>query len=150
MRMQVHLLVLDRAPQPLDEHVVAPPALAVYRHGDALIREQPAGGRIRKLLALADVEIVGRAVSTRHITARSASRTGFAWAESRLMFTGCAWRRIGRCVAAIDRRFRCRLLAAEHVRRSGEQLVLPVCDLVRVYVMLLRQFGQRLVASNGG
>ena len=50
----------------------------------------------------------------------------------------------------IDRRFPCRLLAAEHVRRTGEPLVLPVCDLAGVYVMLQRQFGQRLIASNGG
>ena len=41
-------------------------------------------------------------------------------------------------------------LAAEHIGRLGQQLVLPVGDLVGVYVMLLCQLGQRLVAPNGG
>jgi len=41
-------------------------------------------------------------------------------------------------------------LAAEHVGRLGQQLVLSVGDLVGVHVVLLRQLGQRLVASNGG
>ena len=34
--VQVHLLVLDRAPHSLDEHVVAPAALAVHPEADAV------------------------------------------------------------------------------------------------------------------
>ena len=49
-----------------------------------------------------------------------------------------------------DRRLIWPGLAAEHVSGLGEQLALPVGDLVGVQVMLLRQFGQRLVASNNG
>ena len=40
-------------------------------------------------------------------------------------------------------------LAAEHVSRLGQQLILPVGDRVGMHVMLLRQLGQRLVAWNG-
>ena len=50
----------------------------------------------------------------------------------------------------VDRRLWRRMLTAEDVGRSVEQLVLSVGDLVGMHVMLLRQFGQRLVASNGG
>lgn len=38
--MQVHLFVLDRLPQPLDEHVVAPAALAIHADGNAIVLEQ--------------------------------------------------------------------------------------------------------------
>ena len=37
---QVHLLIFDAAPQPLNEHVVAPCALAVHADGDAVAGEQ--------------------------------------------------------------------------------------------------------------
>ena len=50
----------------------------------------------------------------------------------------------------VNRRLIRSRLAAEHVGGLGQQLVLPVSDLVGVHVMLLRQLGQRLVASNGG
>ena len=36
---QVYLLIFDAAPQPLDEHVVAPCALAVHADGDAVAGE---------------------------------------------------------------------------------------------------------------
>ena len=43
-----------------------------------------------------------------------------------------------------------RLIADKPVGRLGQQLVLPAGDLVGLHVLLLRQLGQRLVASNGG
>ena len=38
--VQVDLLVLDRAPHPLDENVIAPTALAVHRDADAVLLQQ--------------------------------------------------------------------------------------------------------------
>ena len=38
--------------------------------------------------------------------------------------------------------------STEYFARPAQQLILPVGDLIGVYVMLLRQFSQRLVASN--
>ena len=61
--MQVHLLVLDRAPQPLDEHVVSPAALAVHRDADAVAHQQAGEGRACKLTALIGVEDLGRAIT---------------------------------------------------------------------------------------
>lgn len=40
IRVQIHFLVLDRLPQPLDEHVVAPAATAIHADGDAVVLEQ--------------------------------------------------------------------------------------------------------------
>ncbi len=54
--MEVDLLVLDRAPHPFDEHVVAPAALAVHRDADAVAMEQPSELAARKLTALIGVE----------------------------------------------------------------------------------------------
>ena len=44
---QVHLLVFDAAPEPLDEHVVAPCALAVHADRDAVVGEHAGEGRAR-------------------------------------------------------------------------------------------------------
>src|SRR4051794_35311019 len=54
--MQVDLFVLDRAPYPFDEHVVAPAAFAVHRDADAVAMEQPSELAARKLAALIGVE----------------------------------------------------------------------------------------------
>ena len=50
----------------------------------------------------------------------------------------------------INRRLIGARLTAEHVGCLGKQLGLRVGDLVGVHVMLLRQLGQRLVATYGG
>lgn len=43
----MHQLLLDLSPQPRNEQLVAPAALAVHRDADAVIRDQPGddGGR---------------------------------------------------------------------------------------------------------
>ena len=46
--------------------------------------------------------------------------------------------------------FRFALLLAENAGRAFKKLTFPCRDLVRVNVELLRQFGQRLVAFDGG
>ena len=55
-RPQVHALVLHRAPQPLDERVVASLALAVHRDADAARRQLPGPRRGGELAALVGVE----------------------------------------------------------------------------------------------
>ena len=40
--MQIDLLVLERLPQPLDEHVVAPATLAIHADGDLPLVFHPA------------------------------------------------------------------------------------------------------------
>jgi len=62
VRMQVNLFVFHRLPQPFDEHVVAPAALAVHADGDAFPVEYADEGRAGKLTALIGVEDLGRAV----------------------------------------------------------------------------------------
>src|SRR4029077_16278698 len=54
--LEVHLLVLHRAPQPLHEHVVEGPAATV--HADADLRVEQAAGELlaRELAALVRVE----------------------------------------------------------------------------------------------
>ena len=46
-------------------------------------------------------------------------------------------------------RRRRRRFGPEHAGRAFEQLALPVVDLVKVHVVQLGQFGQRLLPSNG-
>src|ERR1700712_4266164 len=43
--VQVHLLVFDAAPQPFDEHVVAPGAPAIHADGDGVTGEHAGEGR---------------------------------------------------------------------------------------------------------
>jgi hypothetical protein len=49
---QVDLLVLDRPPEPIDEHVVAPCALAVHANGDLVLLQQIGEGDAGELAAL--------------------------------------------------------------------------------------------------
>jgi len=58
----VDLLVLDRAPQPLDEHVVPPAALAVHADLDLSSPENVQELGARELTALVGVEDLGTAV----------------------------------------------------------------------------------------
>lgn len=54
--VQVDLLVLERAPEPLDEDVVAPAAFPIHADRDAVVLEQPGEVGARKLCALIRVE----------------------------------------------------------------------------------------------
>src|ERR1022692_4771690 len=60
--VQVDLLVFERAPEALDEHVVAPAALAVHADLDALFFEPPGEVFAGELTALIGVEHFGPAV----------------------------------------------------------------------------------------
>ncbi len=54
--LQIHLLVFHRFPQPLDEHIIAPRALAVHADRNAVL-DQHAGERLAgELRALIRVE----------------------------------------------------------------------------------------------
>src|SRR3979411_2710940 len=64
---QIHLLVFDAAPQPLDEHVVPPGAFAVHADGDAVAGEQAGEGRAGELRALVRVEYLRLAVTSQGI-----------------------------------------------------------------------------------
>jgi hypothetical protein len=59
---QIHLLVFDAAPQPLDEHVVAPRALAVHADRNVVVGEHAGEGRARELRTLVGVEDLRLAV----------------------------------------------------------------------------------------
>jgi hypothetical protein len=53
---QIHLLVFDRPPQPLDEHVVAPSSLAVHADRDLPATERAGECSTSELAALVGVE----------------------------------------------------------------------------------------------
>src|SRR4029077_953311 len=59
---QIYFLVFDAAPQPLDEHVVPPGALAVHADGDAVVGEHSGERRAGELRALVGVEDLRLAV----------------------------------------------------------------------------------------
>lgn len=59
---KIDLLVFDRPPEPLDEHVVAPCALAVHADGDLVLLQQIGEGHTGELAALIRVEDLGLAV----------------------------------------------------------------------------------------
>src|SRR5213076_3296220 len=67
---QIHLLVFDAAPQPLDEDVVAPSALAVHADGDGVLDQHASEGRAGELAALIRVEDVRLAVMCQSILQR--------------------------------------------------------------------------------
>src|SRR5215208_5942476 len=46
---QIHLLIFDAAPQPLDEDIVPPSALAVHADRNAVVGEHAGEGRAREL-----------------------------------------------------------------------------------------------------
>src|SRR5713101_972156 len=64
---QIHLLVLDAAPQPLDEDVVPPSALA---DRNAVVGEHAGVGRARELRTLIGVEDLRLAVASQSILQR--------------------------------------------------------------------------------
>src|SRR5258708_28054689 len=53
---QIHLLVFDASPQPLDEHIIPPGPFAVHADGDAVAGEHGGEGRTRELRAPRGVE----------------------------------------------------------------------------------------------
>src|SRR5664279_5687385 len=53
---QVDLLVFDRAPQPLDKHIVAPGAATIHADGDPVLQQKPGEGGAGELTALVGVE----------------------------------------------------------------------------------------------
>src|SRR3990172_150048 len=63
VRVQVDLLVLEGAPEPLDEDVVAPAAPAVHADPDAVLEQEPGERRAGKLRALVGVEDLGPAMT---------------------------------------------------------------------------------------
>ena len=52
---QIHLLVFDASPQPLDEHIIPPGPFAVHADGDAVAGEHGGEGRTGELRALVGV-----------------------------------------------------------------------------------------------
>src|SRR6202167_2982821 len=67
---QINLLVFDAAPQPFDEDVVAPGALAVHADRDAVVGQHAGEGRARELRALVGVEDLGLAVASKRVLQR--------------------------------------------------------------------------------
>ena len=67
---QIHLLIFDAAPQPLDEHVVSPGAFAVHADCNAVAGEHAGEGRARELRALVGIEDVRLAVTSQRILQR--------------------------------------------------------------------------------
>lgn len=57
--MQINLIALDRSPQPLDEYVAPPAALAVHANTDAAVLEQTGERRAGELTALIDGKRLG-------------------------------------------------------------------------------------------
>lgn len=67
---QVHLLVLDRAPQPLHEDVVSPGATPVHADGHAALLERIRERQAGELATLVGVEDLGLAVSRKGLFQR--------------------------------------------------------------------------------
>src|SRR5271165_3087826 len=81
--LEVDLLVLHRPPEPLDEDVVAPGALAVHADGDP-VRLEDAGERLAgELAALVAVENLGLAVFADRPSRRAAD-TGRSCGRARV------------------------------------------------------------------
>jgi hypothetical protein len=73
---QVDLLVLDRPPESLDEHVVESPATAVHRDGNAALLQSAREGRRRELGSLVGVEDFRAGVGQRRIESIHAEVAG--------------------------------------------------------------------------
>lgn len=75
--VEIDLLVFDRPPEPLDEHVVPPCALAVHRDGNLSLFQHGGevdGGELRSLVG---VEDVGLAVTGQRLLDRFDAEIGF-------------------------------------------------------------------------
>ena len=60
---QIHLLVFDAAPKPLDEHVVPPSPLAVHADGDPVLDQHTSERGTGELAALIRVDDLGLAIA---------------------------------------------------------------------------------------
>ena len=69
-RAQIHPLVLDGPPQPLDEDVVVAATAAVHADGDTVVLEHPGEGFGRELAALIGVEDLGRPIAGNRLLER--------------------------------------------------------------------------------
>src|SRR2546430_895515 len=67
---EIHLLVLDAAPQPLDENIVSPGALAVHADGDRVSDQYVSECRAGELTALIRVEDLRLAVARESVLQR--------------------------------------------------------------------------------
>src|SRR3954464_288873 len=67
---QVDLLILHRAPQPLDEHVVTPGAATIHADGDAVLQQQAGEVCAGELAALVGVEDLRLAVTAERLLDR--------------------------------------------------------------------------------
>jgi hypothetical protein len=67
---QIHLLVFDAAPEPLDKHVVAPGDFAVHADGYAIAGERAGEGLASELRALVGVEYLRLAVARQGVLQR--------------------------------------------------------------------------------
>src|SRR5271169_459577 len=67
---QIDLLVLDAAPQALDEYVVAPSSLAIHADRDTVVGEHAGESRAGELRALVGVEDVRFAVTGQGVLQR--------------------------------------------------------------------------------
>src|SRR5664280_3895171 len=65
-----NLLVFNAAPQPLDEHVVPPGALAVHADGDPVFDQNASECRAGELAALIRVEDIRLAVTSQSVFKR--------------------------------------------------------------------------------
>ena len=74
---QIHLLVLDAAPQPLDEYIVPPSSFSVHADGDVVLGQHAGEGRTRELRALVGVEDLGLAVARQSILQRLDAERSF-------------------------------------------------------------------------
>ena len=61
--MQIHLFVFDTPPEPFDEYVITPAALAIHADGDVVLRQEARELLARELAALVGVEDVRRTVA---------------------------------------------------------------------------------------
>ena len=64
---QIYLLVFDRAPQALDEHIVSPSAFTIHADGDALLSEEASEGQPGELRALIGIDDLGFAVMSQGV-----------------------------------------------------------------------------------
>src|SRR5438477_12824901 len=64
---EIDILVLERAPQPLDEHIVHPPAAAVHRDLDTGLGKPAGEGHAGELAALVGIEDLRLAMALKRL-----------------------------------------------------------------------------------